>query len=86
MAGFPKDPLFLSVRTGFPSGVTPREPHFCIRTGVFLRPLEVFGRRKARGRADRSSEWMDLDAGKSANVPIPPVSGGFQAVEGLWAY
>ena len=55
-------------------------------TRVFLHSVEENGRRKARGREDRSSEWMDLDAGKSANVPIPPVSGGFQAVEGLWAY
>ena len=67
--------------SGFPEG-----PFLFPRTGVFLHSVEENGRRKARGREDRSSEWMDLDAGKSANVPIPPVSGGFQAVEGLWAY
>ena len=71
---------------GIPGRDAPGTPFLIPAHGRFLRPLEVFGRRKARGRADRSSEWMDLDAGKSANVPIPPVSGGFQAVEGLWAY
>ena len=34
---------------------------FCIRTGVFLRSVEVFGCRKARGREDRSSEWRNRD-------------------------
>ena len=32
------------------------------RTGVFLRSVEVFGRRKARGREDSSSEWGFRDA------------------------
>ena len=49
-------------RWGFPSSVTLREPFSCIRTGVFLRPLEVFGRREARGREDRSSHWEFRDA------------------------
>ena len=52
--------------SGFPSSVTLREPPFFIPAhGCFLRPLEVFGRRKARGRADRSSHWESRDAGGS---------------------
>ena len=51
----------LPVSGGSP-GATLREPFSCIRTGVFLRPLEVFGRREARGREDRSSHWEFRDA------------------------
>ena len=52
--------------SGFPSSVTLREPPFLIPAhGRFLRPLEVFGRRKARGREDRSSHWESRDAGGS---------------------
>ena len=36
-------------------------------------------------RADSSSEWMDLDAGKPANVSIPPVTGGFGTFGDLYA-
>ena len=31
---------------------------------------------------DSSSEWMDLDAGRPVNVPIPPVSGRFGTLRG----
>ena len=51
----------LPVSGGSP-GATLREPFSCIRTGVFLRPLEVFGRREARVREDRSSHWEFRDA------------------------
>ena len=36
-------------------------------------------------RADSSSEWMDLDAGKPTNVSIPPVTGGFGTFGDLYA-
>ena len=35
------------------------------RTGVFLHSVEENGRRKARGREDRSSHWESRDAGGS---------------------
>ena len=52
--------------SGFPSSVTLREPCFLFpHTGVFLRPLEVFGRRKDCRRDDSSSHWESRDAGGS---------------------
>ena len=52
--------------SGFPSSVTLREPFFLFpHTGVFLRPLEVFGRRKDCRRDDSSSHWESRDAGGS---------------------
>ena len=42
--------------SGFPEG-----PFLFPRTGVFLHSVEGNGRRKARGRADRSSEWRNRD-------------------------
>ncbi len=61
-SGFPEGPFFvcLPVSGGSP-GATLREPFSCIRTGVFLRPLEVFGRRKDCRREDCSSEWRNRD-------------------------
>ena len=48
--------------SGFPSSVTLREPLFLIPAhGRFLRPLEVFGRRKDWWREDSSSEWRNRD-------------------------
>ena len=62
--------------SGFPSSVTLREPPFLIPAhGRFLRPLEVFGRREARGRDDCSSEWRFRDAGRPVGGRIPPVTG-----------
>ena len=62
--------------SGFPSSVTLREPLFLFpHTGVFLRPLEVFGRREARGRDDCSSEWRFRDAGRPVGGRIPPPTG-----------
>ncbi len=43
--------------SGFPEG-----PFLFPRTGVFLHSVEGNGRREARGRADRSSEWEFRDA------------------------
>ena len=54
----------------------------CLSAGGLLHPLGVLFRWEARGREDCSSEWMDLDAGKPANVPIPPVIGGFETFGG----
>ena len=52
--------------SGFPSSVTLREPLFLFpHTGVFLRPLEVFGRRKDCRRDDSSRHWESRDAGGS---------------------
>ena len=42
--------------SGFPEG-----PFLFPRTGVFLHSVEENGRRKARGRADCSSEWRNRD-------------------------
>ena len=42
--------------SGFPEG-----PFLFPRTGVFLHSVEGNGRRKARGRADCSSEWRNRD-------------------------
>ena len=55
--------------SGFPSSVTLREPHRGSRkvlflfphTRVFLHSVEGNGRREARGREDRSSEWRNRD-------------------------
>ena len=46
--------------SGFPEG-----PFLFPRTGVFLHSVEENGRRKARGREDRSSHWESRDAGGS---------------------
>ena len=42
--------------SGFPEG-----PFLFPRTDVFLHSVEENGRRKARGREDRSSEWRNRD-------------------------
>ena len=47
--------------SGFPSSVTLREPPFLIPAhGCFLRPLEVFGRRKDCRREDSPIGWRFL--------------------------
>ncbi len=82
-SGFPssvtlREPPFfvcLPVSGGSP-GATLREPLFLFpHTGVFLRPLEVSGRREARGRDDCSSEWRNRDAGRPGGGMIAPVTG-----------
>ena len=57
--------------SGFPGGL-----FLFPRTGVFLRSVEVFGRRKARGREDRSTHWEFCSAGRPVGGRIVPVSGG----------
>lgn len=62
--------------SGFPSSVTLREPPFLIPAhGCFLRPLEVFGRRKDCRRDDSSIGWRFRDAGRPVDGRIPPPTG-----------
>ena len=92
-SGFPssvtlREPPFfvcLPVSGGSP-GATLREPPFLIPAhGRFLRPLEVSGRREARGREDCSSEWRNRDAGRPVGGRIPPPTGCFVPPGGPWA-
>ena len=72
--------------SGFPSSVTLREPPFLIPAhGCFLRPLEVFGRRKDCRREDSSIGWRFRDAGRPVGGRIPPPTGCFVPPEGPWA-
>ena len=82
-SGFPssvtlREPFFfvcLPVSGGSP-GATLREPLFLFpRTGVFLRPLEVFGRRKDCRRDDSSTHWVFCSAGRPVGGRIPPPTG-----------
>ena len=62
--------------SGFPSSVTHREPPFLIPAhGCFLRPLEVFGRRKDCRREDSSTHWVFCSAGRPVGGRIAPVTG-----------
>ena len=62
--------------SGFPSSVTLREPPFLIPAhGRFLRPLEVFGRRKDCRRDDSSTHWVFCSAGRPVGGRIPPPTG-----------
>ena len=62
--------------SGFPSSVTLREPPFLFpHTGVFLRPLEVFGRRKDCRRDDSSTHWVFCSAGRPGGGRIAPSTG-----------
>ena len=62
--------------SGFPSSVTLREPLFLFpHTGVFLRPLEVSGRRKDCRRDDSSTHWVFCSAGRPGGGRIAPVTG-----------
>ena len=56
--------------SGFPEG-----PFLFPRTGVFLHSVEVFGRRKARGRKDSSTHWVFCSAGRPVGGRIPPPTG-----------
>ena len=81
----PGTPFFCLPVSGGSPGATLREPFSCIRTGVFLRPLEVFGRREARGRDDSSIGWRFLDAGRPVGGRIAPPTGCFVPPGGPWA-
>ena len=84
----PGTPFFfvcLPVSGGSP-GATLREPPFLIPAhGCFLRPLEVFGRRKDCRRDDSSIGWRFRDAGRPVGGMIPPPTGCFVPPEGPWA-
>ena len=72
----PGTPFFCLLVSGGSPGVTLREPLFLFpHTGVFLRPLEVFGRRKDCRRDDSSIGWRFRDAGRPVGGMIPPVTG-----------
>ena len=60
-SGFPEGPFFVSAHACLPPfGGGKRTPEG-LPAGGFLHRLEVFGRREARGRKDRSSEWRNRD-------------------------
>ena len=73
---FPGDPR--ARRSGNPLFLFPH-------TGVFLRPLEVFGRRKDCRRDDSSIGWRFRDAGRPVGGRIPPPTGCFVPPGGPWA-
>lgn len=82
-SGFPssvtlREPPFfvcLPVSGGSP-GATLREPPFLIPAhGRFLRPLEVFGRRKDCRRDDSSTHGVFCSAGRPVGGRIAPVTG-----------
>ena len=92
-SGFPssvtlREPPFfvcLPVSGGSP-GATLREPPFFIPAhGCFLRPLEVFGRRKDCRRDDSSIGWRFRDVGRPVGGRIPPPTGCFVPPGGPWA-
>ena len=56
--------------SGFPEGL-----FFIPAHGCFLRPLEVFGRRKDCRRDDSPSHWESRDAGRPVGGRIAPVTG-----------
>ena len=72
-SGFPssvtlREPLFFCLSSGFrgiPGRDAPGTPFLIPAHGCFLRPLEVFGRRKDCRRDDSSSHWESRDAGGS---------------------
>ena len=78
-SGFPssvtlREPPFFVFWFVFPA--TLREPPFLFpHTGVFLRPLEVFGRRKDCRREDSSTHWVFCSAGRPVGGRIAPVTG-----------
>ena len=80
-SGFPssvtlREPPFLSSGfRGIPGRDAPGTPFLIPAHGRFLRPLEVSGRREARGREDCSSEWRNRDAGRPGGGRIAPVTG-----------
>ena len=63
--------------SGFPEG-----PFLFPRPGVFLRPLEVFGRREACRRDDSSTHGVFCSAGRPVGGRIAPVTGGSQEFQG----
>lgn len=69
-------PFFLSFGfRGIPGRDAPGTPFLIPAHGCFLRPLEVFGRRKDRRRDDSSIGWRFRDAGRPVGGRIAPVTG-----------
>ena len=60
---------------GIPGRDAPGTPFLIPAHGCFLRPLEVFGRRKDRRREDSSTHWVFCSAGRPVGGRIAPVTG-----------
>ena len=60
---------------GIPGRDAPGTPFLIPAHGRFLRPLEVFGRRKDCRRDDSSIGWRFRDAGRPVGGRIAPVTG-----------
>ena len=82
-SGFPssvtlREPLFFCLSSGFrgiPGRDAPGTPFLIPAHGCFLRPLEVFGRRKDCRRDDSSTHWVFCSAGRPVGGRIAPVTG-----------
>ena len=82
-SGFPssvtlREPPFFCLSSGFrgiPGRDAPGTPFLIPAHGRFLRPLEVFGRRKDCRRDDSSTGWRFRDAGRPVGGRIPPPTG-----------
>ena len=78
-SGFPssvtlREPPFLCLPVRV-SRDAPGTPFLIPAHGCFLRPLEVFGRRKDCRRDDSSTHWVFCSAGRPVGGMIPPVTG-----------
>ena len=60
---------------GIPGRDAPGTPFLIPAHGCFLRPLEVFGRRKDCRRDDSSTHWVFCSAGRPVGGRIAPVTG-----------
>ncbi len=76
-SGFPEGPFFLFVFRfpGDPRARRSGNPFLIPAHGCFLRPLEVFGRRKDCRRDDSSTHWVFCSAGRPVGGRIPPPTG-----------
>ena len=81
-SGFPssvtlREPFFClsSGFRGIPGRDAPGTPFLIPAHGCFLRPLEVFGRRKDCRRDDSSTHWVFCSAGRPVGGRIPPPTG-----------
>ena len=79
-SGFPssvtlREPPFFVCLLVRVSRDAPGTPFLIPAHGCFLRPLEVFGRRKDCRRDDSSTGWRFQDAGRPVGGRIPPPTG-----------
>lgn len=76
-SGFPEGPFFLFVFRfpGDPRARRSGNPFLIPAHGCFLRPLEVFGRRKDCRRDDSSTHWVFCSAGRPVGGRIAPPTG-----------